>query len=853
MCKSRDGGTKSVTKAELLRRIAELEEKERHFVSLAESRLASEAHLFRSVHNLSFLSRTAMHFVRAAADENIWQFIADNIYSILCDGIILVTEFDPASASLIIRAVCADEPVSLKFQEELGGNPIGLAYTVPSDYMERVKGADFTLVTGGIHGLLSNLVPPDKARGIEDALGLGDIYIIPFSSEADIIGTVAIITSRDKPLGETNLIQAFVHQAAVALQRRWARDRHKIAEKEKSDLAKFPGENPNPVMRISPNNRITYANPASALIFDFWRTSEGDKLPDDFFAEVANCRTLGKSSDIEIRCGNVVYSLLIVPVPEGGYVNIYGKDITRRKQAESEKEMLAETLRRERDRFGVVKENTRALLAYLDRDFNFVDVNSTYVAASGHTIDEIIGQYHFKLYPDVENEAIFRRVRDTGRPVEFKAKPFEYPDQPERGITYWDWTLSPIKNESGEVDGLVLSLIEVTKHIKMEMALRDSEEKYRRLYDTIRAADAALRISEERYALAQRAANIGSWDWDIKTGDLKWSDQIEPMFGFGPKGFGATYEAFLQCVHPDDRDAVVRGVNDCLEKNNEYEIEHRIVWPDGTIHWVLEKGDVIQDEAGRPTRMLGLVQDITRRKHLEDALQGRTEALEAANKELEAFSYSVSHDLRAPLRVIDGFSLALYEDYADQLDEQAGDYIRRIRASARNMATLIDDILNLSRISRTEIHSAQINLSAVVKGIAKELRETEPERVVEFKIADKIMVDGDLQLLKILMQNLLNNAWKFTSKRTQGSIEFGKKIEGGRETYFVRDNGAGFDSKYIDKLFIPFQRLHSTSEYPGSGIGLAIVHRIVSRHGGRVWAESETDNGATFYFTLRTR
>ncbi|MEI2578943.1 GAF domain-containing protein [Scytonema sp. PRP1] len=236
---------------------------------------------------------------------------------------------------------------------------------------------------------------------------------------------------------------------------------------------------------------------------------------------------------------------------------------------------------------------------------------------------------------------------------------------------------------------------------------------------------------------------------------------------------------------------------------------------------------------------------------LNQGLQRAIIELQAVNKELEAFSYSVSHDLRAPLRSIDGFSQALLEDCHDQLNANGQDYLRRIRAATQRMGQLIDDLLNLSRVTRSEMYLEPVDLSLLASSICTELQQSQPERQVEFVIQTGLLAQGDIRLLRVLLVNLLNNAWKFTSKHTQARIEFRvSKSESGVPVYFVRDDGAGFDMTYTHKLFGPFQRLHNMRDFPGNGIGLATVQRIVHRHGGRVWAEGEVERGATFYFTL---
>jgi light-regulated signal transduction histidine kinase (bacteriophytochrome) len=237
-------------------------------------------------------------------------------------------------------------------------------------------------------------------------------------------------------------------------------------------------------------------------------------------------------------------------------------------------------------------------------------------------------------------------------------------------------------------------------------------------------------------------------------------------------------------------------------------------------------------------------------EQLEQRVRQRTAQLREANKELESFSYSVSHDLRAPLRSIEGFSQILLEDYGTEMDEEGRGYVARVRAASRRMALLIDDLLELSRITRTEMCRQTVDLSALAWDIAVGLRKSDPEREVEFVIEEGFVANGNPRPLCLVLENLLGNAWKFTSKEPQARIEFGSTSKEGAPAYFVKDNGAGFDARYSDKLFGAFQRLHGAKEFEGTGIGLATVARIVHRHGGRVWAEGRVGSGATFYFSL---
>jgi PAS domain S-box-containing protein len=373
--------------------------------------------------------------------------------------------------------------------------------------------------------------------------------------------------------------------------------------------------------------------------------------------------------------------------------------------------------------------------------------------------------------------------------------------------------------------------------------------------------ETALRESDQRLRLALAAGRMGVWTIELQTRPrILPSPELNAIFGLKPGESDHTPPSLFTFIHPEDRQMVRSTMARAIKTEGDFEIEFRILPRDRPLGWLLARGCSCFDARGEPSRLIGVAFDITARKlsenevlqlnlDLERRVAERTAALEAINKELESFSYSVSHDLRAPLRSIRGFSEVLLDRYGGKLDERGREFLRRACESSNQMDLLIDDLLKLSRIGRAELHHQPVDLSALAKSIADELRGEEPKRNVKFSITADLQARGDERLLRIALENLLRNAWKFTANEPKARIEFGQ-TPGPQPAFFVRDNGAGFDMAYASRLFGVFQRLHSASEFPGSGIGLATVQRILNRHGGRAWAESAVNQGATFYFSF---
>lgn len=411
----------------------------------------------------------------------------------------------------------------------------------------------------------------------------------------------------------------------------------------------------------------------------------------------------------------------------------------------------------------------------------------------------------------------------AGAPYEFEHRLRRHDGE----YRYFSVRAVPVLTDDGTIREWAGIHTDITQRKQTEQSLRDGERRFRELADSMPQ-------------IVWAAGPDGNFDYY----NQRWYE-----FTGRPVGITGD-ESWADVVHPDDQKESLARWHAATQTGDTYEIEYRLKEKSGAYHWFLRRALPVRDETGRITRWFGTCTNIDTVKHTEEVLRRANVETDAANGELEAFSYSVAHDLRAPLRSIDGFSQALLEDNADQLDEQGKNHLARVRAAAQRMARLIDDLLSLSRVTRAELRREQVNLSRIARGIGERLHETEPARDGEFVVQEGLVVDGDANLLTAVLENLIANAWKFTSKLPRARIEVGLTSRDGEPAYFVRDNGAGFDMAHASKLFRAFQRLHALAEFPGSGIGLATVQRIVRRHGGRIWAEGEVGRGATFFFTL---
>jgi len=449
---------------------------------------------------------------------------------------------------------------------------------------------------------------------------------------------------------------------------------------------------------------------------------------------------------------------------------------------------------------------------------------------------DLLGENVYGLLPpDIaeRRRAWMEQVVRTGEPLE--------EEDNQAGFILHN-TLIPLFDRKGDVDRVAVFSRDITERKRAEAEL----EKHRsHLEDLVEERTAEL---EESKAFTERILR----DAPVGIVVYRQDGSCVSVNDLAPGLVGATREQMLEQNFREITSWRESGLFDCAERTlatrQTHQIDVEVTTTFGRdVHLACRFGTF---DAGDEPHLLLIFTDITDLKHTESALRTKTVELQASNAELESFAYSVSHDLRAPLRAIEGFSQAMLEDYADRLDDGGKRYLNIVSTETQRMAQLISDLLTLSRVSRAEMRGETVDLSLMVRDAMERMRQIEPDRDVETSVAGDVQARGDLRLLRQVVDNLVGNAWKFTSKNPDARIEFGTTEVEEERAFFVRDNGVGFDIKYADKLFTPFQRLHGMKEFPGTGIGLSTVRRIVRRHGGRTWIESEPGKGTTCYFTL---
>jgi PAS domain S-box-containing protein len=505
-------------------------------------------------------------------------------------------------------------------------------------------------------------------------------------------------------------------------------------------------------------------------------------------------------------------------------IHLIAHDITERVESE-------QALRESEEKFSkAFRSSPQHIIISKLEDGKAIEVNDSFVRDTGYTYKEIIGRSLIDIGLWVHPEDRLKMIKELKQKGRVNNEEYEF--KMKGGEIRTELFSAELINLGGE-ECLIAILTDITERKRIEASLRESQEQFSRIFHTSPGPVFICRIRDFVF--------------------LDVNQSFMSLTGFQKEGLiGKGADEFDFWISEEQREQLFQTARNKIKISN---LETQFYMKPGKIHTMLFSNEFIQFDGEEC--MLGVATDITELKLADDQLKQAmselkyaNEKLSATNKELEAFSYSVSHDLRSPLRSIDGFSQALLEDYTEKLDDTGRDYLQRLRGASQKMGELIDGILRLSRLTRGEMHEEEVDLSQIAKDITARFKQTFPKRKADFIIDEGLTVKGDRQLLNALMENLLSNAWKFTSKVPRAKIEFGSVQNGDVRSYYVRDNGAGFDMNYADKLFGVFQRLHDNTEFPGTGIGLATVQRIINRHGGSITAEGKLGEGATFSFTL---
>lgn len=503
-------------------------------------------------------------------------------------------------------------------------------------------------------------------------------------------------------------------------------------------------------------------------------------------------------------------------------------------------------LRDAQERYRLLVEQLPLGIVVVDAAGQVIAANPNALALLGSPSEEATRQFNVLTLPNLRRAGIsdsYARVLQNGTTEH--TEDWYTSIWGKRSLLRFEVT--PLRDAAGAVRGAITIIQDMTERAQAEAARHRSEEQLRELVDSV---DGVV------------------WEADAESFAFVFvSSQAEDLLGYPPQRWISEPNFWVEHVHPDDRDRIVALCQSATKALQNHTFECRMCAADGRIVWVRDIVTVIA-EAGRPVRLRGIMLDVTAQREaaaalrqsehqlqtlnreLERRVAERTAQLEAANRELHAFGYSVSHDLIAPLRAVDGYIHMVLEDEGGVLSDASRARLERTQAAAGRMGTLIDRLLEMSRATRAEVNRRRVDLSALAQSIATDLQQAEPARQVEFSIAPRLVADADPLLARVVLENLLRNAWKYTSRRVPAHVSFDAVVETQPPVYVVRDDGAGFDMADAERLFVAFQRLHEPEDFDGTGIGLATTLRVIQRHGGRIWAEGAVGQGAAFFFTL---
>ncbi len=725
-------------------------------------------------------------------------------------------------------------------------------------------------------------------------------------------------------------------------------------KKSEYESARFPEENPNPILRLTEKGYTLYANKASQVLLN---CSTGTFVPESWHQVITNAFTRNEDRNYDLSCQGKVFSLHIVPVQKRGYINVYGRDITDLKRVE-------EVLQKSEEVFHAIADNISQIAWMADSKGWVFWFNKRFFDYTGTSLGEVQGWGWQKLHHPEHVGRVIERMNSSMRKGIFLEVTF--PLRGRNGIYRWFLTrIVPVKDSEGNVirwigtgtditnirilqQKLEKALVEAQKQraeteavlnsfpegyiiynkdgsiakinavaqktfgISIDMERSSYEQQLRNIHlltqtgkpydkdklpsrralngeiirdlimrvpgeekdmwisvssspiiideqisgaiieitDITRLHNLQIQYRDEKYFIDTILQTSSALIIVIDTSHriVRFNRACQTLTGYTERD--ALGCSFLEFIPPDEKNMVKQVLTKLSSGKSENEYESHLMSKGEKkrlIHW---RNSVIYDEKGKVAFLVGTGIDLTERKRMEKELISRAAELSSLNRDLESFSYSISHDLRGPLSIIKGFVDILLEDYSKLIDKNGKDYLERISGSVDGMQQLIDSLLVLSRVERQELKRERLDVSEIVDNYLQEIIKSEPERNVELEIEKNVFAYADSKLVRVALENLLRNAWKFTSKNEITRIEFGTVISESKEYFYIRDNGVGFNMQFAKLIFEPFRRVHSQRDFGGTGVGLSIVFRVIRRHGGKIRAEGEVNKGAAFYFTL---
>lgn len=495
--------------------------------------------------------------------------------------------------------------------------------------------------------------------------------------------------------------------------------------------------------------------------------------------------------------------------------------------SEKKKEPPGKEIGNQEAKFRAVFEQAAIGMARMGIDGRWLEVNQKFCDIVGYLPEELMGLTFQEItYPDdLDTDLEYVHHLISGEIEDYSIeKRYIRKD----GSVIWiNLTGSGVRKPSGEPEYFIITVEDISEKKRAQVELQESERLLRE---------------------TQTISKVCGWEYDVENHRLKWTDEAYRIQGLPPGSYDPNVSGAIELYTPVLEGVIEQAFQKAVSRGEPYDLVLEFTTARGQHLWIRTIGRAVRRD-GKTVRVAGSIIDITELKQSQEQKQ-RIAEVEAANRELEAFSYSISHDLKTPLRAIDGFSQIIMDDYRDRLDEEGQRLLNVVRDNVQKMGDLIDGILTLSRLGRRQIKPSEIDMRKLAQSTFEELRATVPERKIVFKMENSFPVHGDRMLIQQVMSNLLGNAIKFTVNEETAVIEVCCSGENGESVCCVKDNGAGFDMQYADKLFGIFQRLHADEEFEGTGVGLSIVQRIIYWHGGRVWAEGKVDDGATIYFAL---